>query len=532
MNTESLHTLLELSIFFLTIAVAVAIAVRHLRLPYTVGLVLVGSGLTFLRPSNVHVSPEIIMGILVPPLLFEAAFHLSLDDLRKNIVPILTWAIPGVVVTTLLVGWGVERTVGISLSAAIVFGALIAATDPVAVIALFKSLGVPKRLRILLEGESLLNDGTAIIVFKIALAAALTGEFSLSAGIVEFFRTAGGGILVGLIVSLLATFVLARINDHLVETTITFIVAYGASLAGESLHVSGVLAVVTAGLIVGNLGHEQMSPTTYISVTNFWEFMAFLANSFVFLLIGLEVNVSVLIAHWQPILWAIGAVLVARAVVIYGSSLFVRTVPRNWQHVMVWGGLRGAISLALALSLPLTLGSEREILQAMAFGVVLFTILVQGISMSPLLRKLNVVKNNEDLIEFELRRGQAVAARAGFDRARQMYHQGLISRKAWEVISKVLEESASELSTQSANWLELHPELASEELDNTWREILRVQRNTTLNLLNNDVISEESYARLTSQIDTALAKEQITWRQKTDVASELKIATETHLGDK
>lgn len=525
MNTENVHTLLELSIFFLTIAVAVAIAVRHLRLPYTVGLVLVGSGLTFLQLSYVHVSPEVIMWILVPPLLFEAAFHLRLDDLKKNIVPILTWAIPGVIVTTLLVGWGVGRTVGISFSAAIVFGALIAATDPVAVIALFKSLGVPKRLRILLEGESLLNDGTAIVVFKIALVAAFTREFSLSAGIVDFFRIAGGGIFVGLIIAFLANVVLARVNDHLVETTITFIVAYGATLAGERLHVSGVLAVVTAGLMVGNFGHEHMSPTTRIAVTNFWEFAAFLANSFVFLLIGLEVHISALLANWQPILWAIGAVLVARAVVIYGSSLFLRTIPRNWQHVMVWGGSRGAISLALALGLPLALGSERELLQAMAFGVVLFTILVQGTSMSPLLRKLNVVKNKEDLIEFELRRAQAVAARAGFDRARQMYHQGLISRKTWEVISKVLEESATELSAQSAGWLELHPELASEELDNTWREILRVQRDTALSLRTNDVISEESYERLTSQIDTTLAQEQITWRRTTDVTAELEIDT-------
>jgi CPA1 family monovalent cation:H+ antiporter len=520
MNTEILLNLQELGMPVLIIATVVAVVARRLRLPYTIGLVLIGVGMTFLNLSDFHITPEIILFVLVPPLLYEAAYHLQLEDLRKNIVPILTWAIPGVVITTLLVGWGVARTIGISVPAAIVFGALIAATDPVAVVALFKSLGVPKRLRVLLQGESLFNDGTAIVVFGVALAVAKTGDFNLQTGIVNFFRIAGGGLLVGLIVGLLSNSVIARINEHLVESTITFISAYGAFMVGESLHVSGVLAVVTAGLIVGNYGHKHMSSTTRIAVTSFWEFVSFLANSFIFLLIGLEVDVLVLLENWQPILLAIGAVLVVRAMVIYISSLFLRTIPRAWQHIMVWGGLRGAISLALALSLPLSLGAERSQIQAMTFGVVLFTILIQGFSMSPVLRKLGVVKNMEDRTEFELRRAQAVASRASLDQAREMYQQGLISRKSWEIISKVLEERSTGLSAQSVGWLEDHPELALEELDHTWREILRVQRNTSLQLLTNDVIFEETYQRITTQIDTALAKEQIVWQKVSDVESE------------
>ena len=520
MNIEILHNLQELGMLVLIIATAVAIVARCLRLPYTIGLVLIGVGMTFLNLSDFHVTPELILFVLVPPLIYEAAYHLQLEDLRKNIVPILTWAIPGVIITTLLVGWGVARTTGISVPMAIVFGALMAATDPVAVVALFKSLGVPKRLRVLLEGESLLNDGTAIVVFGIALLVAQTGEFDLQAGIVNFFRIAGGGLLVGLIVGLFSNAVLARVNDHLVETAITFISAYGAFMAGENLHVSGVLAVVVSGLIIGNFGYRHMSSTTRIAITSFWDFVTFLANSFIFLLIGLEVNVLFLFENWRPILLAIGAVLVARAVVIYLSSLILRTVPRTWQHVMVWGGLRGAISLALALSLPLSLGVERNQVQAMTFGVVLFTILIQGFSMSPVLRKLGVVKNMEDRTEFELRRAQAVSSRASLDRAKEMYHQGLISHKSWEIISNVLEERSSGLSAQSVDWLELHPELALEELDNTWREILRVQRNIFLQLLTNDVISEETYQRLTTQIDAALAKEQIAWQKVSDVESE------------
>lgn len=338
-------------------------------------------------------------------------------------------------------------------------------------------------------------DGMAIVVFGIALLVAETGEFDLQAGIVNFFRIAGGGLFVGLIVGLFSNIVLARVNDHLVETTVTFISAYGAFMAGESLHVSGVLAVVVAGLIVGNFGYRHMSSTTRIAVTSSWDFITFLANSFIFLLIGLEVNVFFLLENWRPILLAIGAILIARAVVIYLSSLFLRTVPRAWQHIMVWGGLRGAISLALALSLPLPLRVERNQVQAITIGVVLFTILIQGFSMGPLLRKLGVVKNVRDRTEFELRRAKAVASRASLGRAKEMYHQGLISHKSWEIISKVLEERSSGLSAQSVGWLELHPELALEELDNTWGEILRVQRNTSLQLLTNDVISEETYQR-------------------------------------
>jgi len=521
MNTEILLNLQELGILVLIIATVVAVVARRLRLPYTIGLVLIGVGMTFLNLSDFHVTPEIILFVLVPPLLYEAAYHLQLEDLRKNIVPILTWAIPGVVITTLLVGWGVARTIGISVPAAIVFGALMAATDPVAVVALFKSLGVPKRLRVLLEGESLFNDGTAIVVFGVALVVAQTGDFNLLTGIVDFFRIAGGGLLVGMIVGLLSNSMIARINEHLVESTITFISAYGAFMVGESLHVSGVLAVVTAGLIVGNYGRKHMSSTTRIAVTSFWEFVSFLANSFIFLLIGLEVDVLVLLENWQPILLAIGAVLVVRAMVIYISSLFLRTIPRTWQHIMVWGGLRGAISLALALSLPLSLGAERSQIQAMTFGVVLFTILIQGFSMSPILRKLGVVKNMEDRTEFEMRRAQAVSSRASLDRAREMYQQGLVSRKSWEIISKVLEKRSNGLSAQSVGWLEDHPELALEELNHTWREILRVQRTTSLQLLTNGVISEETYQRLTTQIDTVLAKEQIVWQKVSDIESEL-----------
>jgi len=262
-----------------------------------------------------------------------------------------------VILTTLIVAGMLVFGTYLSLASALVFGALIAATDPVAVVSLFRVLGVPKRLRVLVEGESLFNDGTAIVLYNLLLAFALTGQFSLGQGIVEFIRVSVGGVLVGLLLGWLASRLIARIDDYLIETTLTTVLAYGAYLIAEQLHFSGVLAVVAAGLVNGNIGPQGMSPTTRIVLFNFWEYLAFLANSMVFLLIGLQVDIPTLLSAWQPILWSILGVMVARLVIVYGldwlAGRWIDPIPPRWQHVLAWGGLRGAVSLALVLSLRL-----------------------------------------------------------------------------------------------------------------------------------------------------------------------------------
>ncbi|MBI9049679.1 MAG: Na+/H+ antiporter [Anaerolineaceae bacterium] len=364
-NTETL--IIEL----LLIASLVAIVVRRLHIPYTVALVLVGLVLTTQSPVKLELTPELILAFFVPPLVFEAAFHLNVNELRRNLVTILVLAVPGVLLTTLIVGGILSFGIGLALPVAMVFGSLIAATDPVAVVALFRLLGVPKRLSVLVEGESLLNDGTALVLFNMMLAIVVTGQFNLVESLVEFVKVATGGIILGMLLGWVISRLISNIDDYLIEITLTTVLAYGSYLLAENFHFSGVLAVVAAGLVTGNIGPQGMSPTTRIVLYNFWEYITFLVNSMVFLLIGLEVDISALIRNWQAILWAIAAVLIARLIVIYGlswvTSKLSEPISRRWRHIMFWGGLRGALSLALVLSLPLTFGPEREMLRTMAF---------------------------------------------------------------------------------------------------------------------------------------------------------------------
>jgi CPA1 family monovalent cation:H+ antiporter len=511
-ENEQILLVEEIVVALLFVAVLVGIAARRLRVPYTIGLLLMGLILTPQTRFEVNIPPNLILALLVPPLIFEAAFHLNLRDLQHNLTPILALAVPGVILTTLLAGGIVAWGAGLALPAALVFGALVSATDPVSVVSLFRSMGVPKRLQVLLEGESLLNDGTAIVVFRLVVLLAVSGAttFNWTTGLIEFVRIAGGGLAVGSILGWLISQMIGRIDDYLIETTLTSVLAYGAYLLAEAMGVSGVLAVVAAGLISGNSGPLAMSPTTRIVVFNFWEYAAFLANTFVFLLIGLSIRLDELLQNWELILWAIGAVLISRAVTVYGLSWVGRDIPHKWKHVLYWGGLRGAISLALALSLPLSLPSRVPI-QAMAFGVVLFTLLIQGLSMAPLVRRLNLVVRSEAQEEYERRHARAVAARSAYEHLDRMHRQGLISEHTWKTLSPVLKRHNESLAEAVREVLTADPSVEAKELDTTRREALRAQRSALTGLLNTGVISEDTYGQLVSEVDAALTEQQFGW---------------------
>ena len=498
----------EIVILSLLIASAVAVFARRLRIPYTVGLVLIGLALTLDLPPQfkIEIPPEVILALLVPPLAFEAAFHIRLDQVRRDFWLILSLAVPGVILTTLLVGGMVAWGTGLALPLALVFGALISATDPVAVVALFRRLGAPRRLQVLLEGESLLNDGTAIVMFNLALVFALENGFSLTRGVAEFLAVSGGGILIGIALGTLVSLLIRNIDDHLVETTLTCVLAFGAYLLAESLHVSGVLAVVAAGIVNGNIGPRGMSPTTRMVLFNFWEFAAFIANSLVFLLIGVVIDVQVMAENWLAILWAILAVLAARAVAIYGFSMFAREISARWKHTLYWGGLRGAIALALALSLPDAglFGTERARLQAMAFGVVLFTLLVQGFSMDWLTKHLKLVQRSETQDEYDRRHARFVAARASRDHLQKMHRRGLISEHTWQIIIPALDRQAVQLVEQVREIAASNPAVEAEELDTARREGLRAQRTALTGLLRDGMIAEDVFAELVGEVDAAL----------------------------
>ncbi len=508
-----------LIIELLLIVSLVALAVRRFRIPYTVALVVVGLLITFQQPLEIDLTPELILSLFIPPLVFEAAFHLEFKSLRANWLPIVGLTIPGVLVTTLIVGAIVSWGVGISFSSALVFGALIAATDPVAVVSLFKALGAPKRLTTLVESESLFNDGTAIVIFKLLLALALSasvmssGEsapsFDLLTATVDFIRVSAGGLLIGIGLGWVIAQVIARVDDYLIETMLTTVLAFGAYLIAERFHVSGVLAVVAAGIITGNIGLKGMSPTTRIVLFNFWEFLAFVANSLVFLLIGLDVNLREIGANIVPIAIGLGAVLLSRALVVYGLTaltnlLSTNKVPFAYRHVLFWGGLRGAISLALALSLPLAL-AERELLRVMTFGVVLFTLLAQGTTMQFLMRRLGLGVAPAVEMEYERRHGRLLAAQAALSRVSEMHEKRMLSLSTWEEIEGELQRQVADANAEQTELLEEHPNLRIEEREDAILEGLRAQRAALNQMLSNGIISDQVYEELVEEVDKSIA---------------------------
>ena len=535
------NQIIEITIIFLAIATFVALLTRHLKLPYTVGLVLIGLAIGVINrfqgfelpPSIEHlfdfteaiVTPELILGILVTPLIFEAAFHLNWKALKKDLGFIIILAVPGVILTTFLVAillylvtdiTNTEINFGITL----VFGAMMAATDPVSVIALFKSLGVPKRLQVLMEGESLLNDGTAIVIFSLVLGAVLAGMSNTSSQegfnwiktIIEFVTVSGGGLFIGLTLGWVITLIISHVDDPLIETTLTMVLAFASFLIAEKLHMSGILAVVAAGLVSGNVGPRGMSPTTRIQVRNFWENAAFLANSIVFLLIGLKIDITELSLLWQPTILAIIAVLLSRLIVVYSFSFLGKNMPFKWNHVLFWGGLKGAISLALALSLPIALGVETQIkLQNMAFGVVLFSILIQGLTMELLVTKLHLTEKSEIHEEYERRHARAVAARAAYEHLQSMHKEGFFSDYTWSQLSPLLQDHAKTLANAVKDILEYDPKVAAEELYTARNESLRAEKIALLNLLSDGIITEETYTHLVRNIDEQLSQRETDW---------------------
>lgn len=509
-----------LVIELLLVVALVAVVVRRLPVPYTVALVVVGLLITAGRPVAIDLTPELILALFVPPLVFEAAFHLEFARLRATLVPILVLAIPGVLLTTVLVGAIVSWGVGLPFASALVFGALISATDPVAVVALFRALGAPKRLTVTVEGESLFNDGTAIVVFGLVLAAALPvgaagahAADGLLLALAEFLRVSVGGLAVGAGLGWLVALAIARIDDYLIETTLTTVLAFGAYLLAERIHTSGVLAVVAAGLVCGTLGPRGMSPTTRIVLVNFWEYLAFIANSLLFLLLGLDVDLSQLAAALGPIAVGVVAVLASRALVVYGLAGLVRmlgrqTLPRAYRHVLFWGGLRGAVSLALALSLPAAFG-DRDLLRAMTFGVLLFTLLVQGTTMQPLLRWLGLIEHKATDMEYERRHGRLLALHAGRERLARLHAEGTLSGVAWAQLGPALDARIAAASEAQHELLRSHPELHTAELDDARREELRAQRAALAALHADGVISDPVYEELVTEVDAALDADHI-----------------------
>lgn len=377
----------------LLVAAVVAMLARRLHLPYTVGLVLAGLALAlFPRFSEITLTRDLIFTLFLPPLVFEAALYLRWHDLKRDFVLILSLATLGVLLTATVTALGMVYLAHWAWPMATLLGALIAATDPVTVIAMFKEAAVRGRLRLLVEAESLFNDGTTAVLFGLVMGVieGQTGNPLLA--LQQLLNTVGLGVLCGALVGGGILLLAGRTEDHLVEITLTAVAAYGSFLLAERFAGSGVLASLTAGLLIGNLGAlGSISARGRDAVESFWEFTAFLVNSLIFILIGMREAHQDLLHTLGPIALASLLVLVGRAASVYPlAALFsptpLRIKPAH-QHVLFWGGMRGTLALALALSLPTTVAG-RDLVTTVAFGVVAFSIFGQGMTIIPLMRRL------------------------------------------------------------------------------------------------------------------------------------------------
>ena len=505
-------------ILLFVVATAVAITVRRLHIPYTVALVFTGLVLGLSHAFDApHLTKALLFSIFLPGLLFEAAFHIEFKRFWRNRIAISSLALPGVVAAitlTALILTPVANMLhfvqGFTWKHALVFGALISATDPIAVVAIFRNLGVPKRLEVLLDGESLLNDGIAIVCFTLSLAL-VTGVVVTPGGLViDFVKIVGIGALIGIGIGGIISQVIRHVDDPMIEITLTTIAAYGSFLVAEHFNYSGVIATVSAGMICGNYGvRVGMSPSTRIAVRTFWEYITFALNSIVFLLIGFEVHFTALLASWQEILVAYLVVTIGRAVVIFGASALLRKtrerIPWPWSVILTWGGLRGALPMVLVLSLPKDF-VYRELLVSMTFGVVILSILVHGLTMSPLLRWLGVVHGQQERAAYELMRGKLQTAQAALEEIDKMSHVRFTNT---EVLASLRTEYEKIVERDNTALNKLHLEkqqLYGEELQWARRHLLLVEKGVVNDAIHHGDLSQKVQEKLLADIDAKLLR--------------------------
>ncbi len=401
MSVSAPPTLLILIVAFLAAMPIVVFVSGKLRLPYTVALVLVGIVASAVPTSQgFELSPELVVTVLLPGLVFEAAYRLDGDELRRTFGGVALLAVPGVLVTAIVVAFVLNVATGLPWNEAFLVGAIVSATDPVAVVSTMRRLDAPRRLVTLVDAESLFNDGTAALAFVVGLAMLGPHPQSIADDAIQFSAGLVTSVLIGAVSGAAIARLLRVTSDHLVELTLTMLAAYGTYLVADLVHESGIIASVVAGIILGTYGRRETITDRGLEVIDVvWEYLAFILTGAAFLLIGIAIPLGTLGGAAAPIAWGVLAVLVGRAIVVYGllgggARLerrigLVPLLPWSWLHVMNWTGLRGAVATALALSIPAGT-PDRELLQGIVFGIVLFTLIVQGTTAGRVLRLVGV----------------------------------------------------------------------------------------------------------------------------------------------
>lgn len=517
----SIIELVSALIGILLVAAMVLALCKRIKMPFTVALVLVGLAISNIGnyvPQELqhyfhyHISPDLILYVCLPTLLFESAFSLSPRQLQRNITPILALAIPGLLISAGVIGLIVSALTPIGLAPSLLLGAILSATDPIAVIALFKSLGAPKRLTVLVEGESLFNDATSIvtakILFTVVIAGAVTGH-DIGHGVYDFFLEFFGGILVGWVIAILVGSILGFVeSDPEIEISLTTILAYATFLIAQNIfHVSGVMATVAAGLTLSGWGRAKISPSVHSYLKHFWEFLAYIANALIFLLVGLSVNLKSVVNSLDILAVVILAMFVSRAVITYGLIPILGRMPKSipiskaYQTAIYWGGLRGAIALAIALSLDNF--EHKQLFIALVMGAVLFTLLVNGLTMEPLMKLLGLdIPPLADRLARE--EGQLAATAQALKNIPELQKGGLFSAR---IANQLQKKCHNQIKKISANI----EQMRSQEMDKGAEEKLlylksfAAEKSLYYQMFAKGHLSERAYRNLdelvTNQID-------------------------------
>lgn len=416
----------------LALGASVAIVAKRADLPYNVALVVIGL-LAVLVDVLPHVSmnAELVLLVFLPMLVFEAAIFANAESLRRAATPILALALPGVAMSLIGTAWVAHMAIGFPFQEALLLGALLAITDTVSVLLAFRSTRAPHRLTVIMEGESLFNDGTALVLVSLTSVAFATGAFDALAAFRGLVVSILGGAAIGLGFGAIGSLVLRRTPDHLTAIFSTLVLVFATSLGAEHLHASPVIAVVVTGLSIGRAARRFLEPSRVLALHGFWETVGFSLNVLLFLLVGMEIDASMLLRDAWPIFLTLIALHAGRAVAVYGCFLVLRfitkeVVPFRWQHVMVFGNIKGALSMAAVLALPATM-PDKPRLVTIVFGVTFVTLVAQALPFRRFLKIMGITGGAANHA-YESARASLVAARRGQFELDELLATGLVSR--------------------------------------------------------------------------------------------------------
>lgn len=505
MHDLDLHHIFQLGLFLVMIAAGITAIAKKFKQPYPIALVIVGaiiglSNVPVLQPLITFITEGevfnfVIITLFLPALLGEAALKMPFSHLNENKKPILALAFGGTFLSFIIIGFASIWLLQFSIPAAFVFAALMSATDPVSVLSIFKSVGVKKRLATVIEGESLFNDGLAVVLFNISAFSLIyyldIGLLGAAYGIGEFVKVISLGVVTGALLGYVFSRLTKYFDDYPLEIIFSIILFYSAFLVAETIEASGVIAVVVAALVFGNYGAKiGMSPTTKLNINNFWDVASLLANSLVFLMVGLEITRINVAENWIFILLAILIVLVARSIAVYSSLLFSKNIPVTWKHILNWGGLKGSLSIALVLSLPKDFEGREEIL-LMAFSVVLFSLVAQGLSIKPLIARLGVNKKEKSYEEYEALIARSHQLETGIQEIIRVKKNLFVSEFIAKEMISDYEQQREALHADIEELFRNYPELKEKQKVALLKHSLYAQHEAINHLLREEIISDE-----------------------------------------